>query len=74
MPCAEGSEMLMVCDEQNCHSQLTDQFRDVIASSHGWLVLVIVSCLQWNWILSISKHISLKEYSFEYGQASDVPH
>jgi hypothetical protein len=48
--------------------------RDVVASSHRWLVLVIVFCLQWNWILSISKHISLKEYSFEYGQVSDVPH
>jgi hypothetical protein len=47
-----------------------------IASSHCWLVLVlvIVFCLQWNWILSISKHISFKEYSIKYGQASDVPH
>lgn len=41
-----------------------------IAKPHPWLVIVIVCCFQWNWILGIKKAISvnLKDYEVTYGQ------
>lgn len=42
--------------------------RDVIARRRPWLVLVIICCFHWSWILGILRGISLDNYQFSYGQ------
>lgn len=42
---------------------------EVILAAHSWLLLVIICCLHWSWIIGIVRGISLDQYEFSYGQA-----
>src|SRR4051812_38913958 len=42
--------------------------RHKITKAHPWLVVVIICCFQWNWILGIQRAIMLDSRQFSYGQ------